>query len=198
MDGNASLANQPGNSLLYNYSGLRVEPYWLAILQLFVIQCLERLYNRFAPCRKPNDWNTDIERYFNKKPDEDEHKYDDENEKEFEESFLFIIVKVYVIESVNKEVKVHLDSNEHKLVYALSHHHPGFPKRKLHSHFSRINFPPQANNNVALFRQTESKILNLGQKCVPSAPEQVLERFSKEIGQMKENVSAAWRRVTKK
>jgi len=82
-------------------------------------------------------------------------------------------------------------------VYALSHHHPGFLKGKLHPHFSRINFPPQANNKATLLRETESKILNLGPKFVPPAPEQVLERLPKEIEQMKEKVSAAWRRVTK-
>ncbi|CAF1015888.1 unnamed protein product [Rotaria magnacalcarata] len=87
--------------------------------------------------------------------------------------------------------------NERKLVYALSHHHPGFPKSKLHPHFSRINFPPQANNKAALLRETESRILNLGPKFVPPAPEQVLERLPNEIRQMKEKVSTAWRRVTK-
>ncbi|CAF5133324.1 unnamed protein product, partial [Rotaria sp. Silwood1] len=61
--------------------------------------------------------------------------------------------------------------NERKLAYALSHHHPGLPKGKLHPHFSRINFPPQANNKVGIFQETESKILNLGPKFVPPAPE---------------------------
>jgi len=82
-------------------------------------------------------------------------------------------------------------------VYALTHHHPGHLKGKLHPHFSRISFPPQANNKVTLLRETESRILKLGPKFVPPAPEQVLERLPKEIGKMKEKVAAAWRRVTK-
>ena len=87
--------------------------------------------------------------------------------------------------------------NERKLVRALSRHHPGYTTSKLHPHHTTINFPPQANNKAALFRDTEVRILNLGPKFVPPAPEQVLERLPKEIGQMKEKVSAAWRRVTK-
>ncbi|CAF2080919.1 unnamed protein product [Rotaria magnacalcarata] len=87
--------------------------------------------------------------------------------------------------------------NERKLVRALSRHHPGYTTSKLHPHHTAINFPPQANNKAALLRDTEVRILNLGPKFVPPAPEQVLERLPKEIGQMKEKVSAAWRRVTK-
>ncbi|CAF4053091.1 unnamed protein product [Rotaria magnacalcarata] len=82
-------------------------------------------------------------------------------------------------------------------VRALSRHHPSDTTSKLHPHHTTINFPPQANNKAALLRDTEVRILNLGPKFVPPAPEQVLERLPKEIGQMKEKVSAAWRRVTK-
>jgi len=82
-------------------------------------------------------------------------------------------------------------------VHALSHHHPGFVKGKLHPHYTKINFPPQANNKATLLRDTEQRILNLGPKFVPPAPSQVLERLPQEIEQMKEKVSAAWRRATK-
>src|SRR5690349_9903510 len=40
-------------------------------------------------------------------------------------------------------------------------------------------------------------MLNLGPKFVPPASQQVLEHRPKEIRQMKEKVSAAWRRMTK-
>jgi hypothetical protein len=46
-------------------------------------------------------------------------------------------------------------------------------------------------------RDTEVRILNLGPSFVPPAPEQVLKRLPKEIEQMKEKISAAWRRKTK-
>ncbi|CAF2072614.1 unnamed protein product [Rotaria magnacalcarata] len=42
----------------------------------------------------------------------------------------------------------------------------------------------------------EKRILNLGPKFVPPAPQQVLDRLPKEIKQMKEQVAAAWRRET--
>ncbi len=87
--------------------------------------------------------------------------------------------------------------NERKLVHALTHHHPGFNRAKLHPHFTRISFPPQANNKAILLQDTESRVLNLGPKFVPPAPQQVLECLPKEIGQMKEKVAVAWRRVTK-
>ncbi|CAF3979512.1 unnamed protein product, partial [Rotaria sp. Silwood1] len=87
--------------------------------------------------------------------------------------------------------------NERKLVHALSRHHPGHPTAKLHPHFSRINFPPQANNKALILQDAEARILNLGPKFVPPAPHQVLERLPKEIEKMKEKVSEAWRRKTK-
>ncbi|CAM4982626.1 unnamed protein product [Rotaria socialis] len=87
--------------------------------------------------------------------------------------------------------------NERKLVYALSHHHPGYPKSKLHPHFSRINFPPQANNKAFLLQNAEARVPNLGPKFVPPAPQQVLERLPKEIDVMKERIAAAWRRATR-
>ena len=86
--------------------------------------------------------------------------------------------------------------NERKLVRALSRHHPRFPTAKLHPHYSRIGFPPQANNKISIFQGAESAVLNLGPKFVPPAPEQVLERLPTEINKMKEKVSAAWRKMT--
>jgi hypothetical protein len=82
-------------------------------------------------------------------------------------------------------------------VHALAHHHPGFTRSKLHPHHSKISFPPQANNKAVMFRDTEARVLNLGSKFVPPAPEQVLECLPREIGQMKDKVSEAWRRMTK-
>jgi hypothetical protein len=87
--------------------------------------------------------------------------------------------------------------NERKLVHALTHHHPGVTKSKLHTHFTKISFPPQANNKALILQNTETRVLNLGPKFVPPAPQQVLERLPKEIQQMKEKVSKAWRRMTK-
>ncbi|CAM4983924.1 unnamed protein product [Rotaria socialis] len=87
--------------------------------------------------------------------------------------------------------------NQRKLVRALSRHHPGYTKSKLHPHHTAISFPPQANNKTELLRDTEVGILNLGPSFVPPAPEQVLKRLPKEIQQMKEKISAAWRRTTK-
>ena len=82
-------------------------------------------------------------------------------------------------------------------MHALSRHHPKYQKEKLHPHYSRISFPPQANNKAYMLQGTETRILNLGPKFVPPAPEQVLQRLPKEIAQMKEKVPAAWRRATK-
>jgi hypothetical protein len=88
--------------------------------------------------------------------------------------------------------------NERQLVHALSHNHPAYPKNnKLHPHFSRISFPPQANNKAMMLQDVEARVLNLGPKFVPPAPQQVLQRLPKEIAQMKEKVSAAWRKMTK-
>ncbi|CAF3990528.1 unnamed protein product [Rotaria sp. Silwood1] len=87
--------------------------------------------------------------------------------------------------------------NQRKLMHALAHSHPKYAKAKLHPHYTRINFPPQANNKAYILRDTEAKVLNLGPKFVPPAPEQVLERLPKEIENMKEKVAAAWRRKTK-
>jgi hypothetical protein len=62
---------------------------------------------------------------------------------------------------------------------------------------SRIGFPPQANNKAVILQNVESRVLNLGPKFIPPAPEQVLARLPKVIGQMKEKVSAAWRKMIK-
>ena len=87
--------------------------------------------------------------------------------------------------------------NDRKLVHALIHNHPHVVRRKLHPHFTKINFPPQANNKVVEIEGIEARILNLGPKFVPPAPQQVLKRLPKEIKQMKEKVAAAWRSATK-
>lgn len=87
--------------------------------------------------------------------------------------------------------------NQRKLTHALSRYHPEHPRGKLHPHFTRLSFPPQANNKAYLLKDTEAQILNLGPKFVPPAPEQVLERLPKEIETMKEKVSEAWRKSTK-
>ncbi|CAF4849700.1 unnamed protein product, partial [Rotaria sp. Silwood2] len=68
---------------------------------------------------------------------------------------------------------------------------------ELHPHFTRISFPPQANNKALIMNDTEARVLNLGPKFVPPAPQQVLERLSKEIEQMKDKVAEAWRGATK-
>ena len=87
--------------------------------------------------------------------------------------------------------------NERKLVHALTHNHAGFTRGKLHSHFTKISFPPQANNKALIMNDTETRILNLGPKFVPAAPQQVLERLPNEIAQMKEKIAVAWRKQTK-
>ena len=87
--------------------------------------------------------------------------------------------------------------NDRKLVHALIHNHPHVVRRKLHPHFTKINFPPQANNKVVEIEGIEARILNLGPKFVPPAPQQVLKRLPKEIKQMKEKVAAVWRSATK-
>ena len=46
-------------------------------------------------------------------------------------------------------------------------------------------------------QDAEARVLNLGPKFVPPAPEQVLERLPNEIEQMKEKLSTAWRKMTK-
>ena len=47
---NSSLALQ-GNPVLYSFIGFTIQPYWLIIIELGLIQFLQRLYSRFAPCR---------------------------------------------------------------------------------------------------------------------------------------------------
>ncbi|CAF4967286.1 unnamed protein product, partial [Rotaria sp. Silwood1] len=59
-----------------------------------------------------------------------------------------------------------------------------------------ISFPPQANNKALIMNNAETRVLNLGPKFVPPAPQQVLERLPKEIENMKEKIGAHWRRVT--
>ncbi|CAM2729028.1 unnamed protein product, partial [Rotaria socialis] len=87
--------------------------------------------------------------------------------------------------------------NQRKLTHALSRYHPEHLKGKIHPHFTRLSFPPQANNKAYVLKDTEAQVLNLGPKFVPPAPEQVLERLPKEIKIMQEKVSEAWRKVTK-
>ncbi|CAF4435396.1 unnamed protein product, partial [Rotaria sp. Silwood2] len=87
--------------------------------------------------------------------------------------------------------------NQRKLTHALSRYHPEHLKGKVHSHFTRLSFPPQTNNKAYILKDTEAQVLNLGPKFVPPAPEQVLECLPKEIETMKEKVSEAWRKATK-
>lgn len=82
-------------------------------------------------------------------------------------------------------------------MHALIHNYPTTTRAKLHPHYTRINFPPQANNKINEIQGIETKILNLGPKFVPPAPQQVMKRLPQEIKQMKEKVAAAWRRETK-
>ncbi|CAF1382251.1 unnamed protein product [Adineta steineri] len=82
-------------------------------------------------------------------------------------------------------------------MHALTHNHAGFTRTNLHPHYTKISFPPQANNKALIMNETENHILHLGPKFVPPAPQQVLERLPKEIDQMKEKVGAAWRKATK-
>ncbi|CAF2070145.1 unnamed protein product [Rotaria magnacalcarata] len=82
-------------------------------------------------------------------------------------------------------------------MHALTRHRPGFSKSKLHPHYSKISFPAQANNRAFTLQDTEARVLNLGPKFVPPAPEQVLERLPNEIQQVKEKLSTAWRKMTK-
>lgn len=44
---------QAGNPVLNDYLGFPVQPYWFIIIQLLIIQLLQRLYSRFR-C-----WKTD-------------------------------------------------------------------------------------------------------------------------------------------
>ncbi|CAF2129470.1 unnamed protein product [Rotaria magnacalcarata] len=103
--------------------------------------------------------------------------------------------KVGELEQANKDKKG--VRNQRQLVHALIRHHPGHSKAKLHPHYSTISFPPQANNKAMTLQDTEARVLNLGPKFVPPAPEQVLERLPNEIEQMKEKLSTAWRKMTK-
>ena len=81
--------------------------------------------------------------------------------------------------------------NKRKLVHTLTHNHRDVTRTQLYPHFTKINFPPQANNKVVEIEGIEARILNLGPKFVPPAPQQVLKRLPREIKQMKEKVSAA-------
>ncbi len=56
---------------------------------------------------------------------------------------------------------------------------------------------PSTLLSVRVSQNVEAKVLNLGPKFVPPAPEQVLERLAKEIEHMKQKVSAAWRKNDK-
>ena len=51
MGTNSSSTQQNGNPVLYTFSSITIQPYWLIIVQLIVVQILQRLYNRFTPFR---------------------------------------------------------------------------------------------------------------------------------------------------
>jgi hypothetical protein len=48
MGSSSSSTQQNGNPLLYAFNGFPIQPYWLIIVQLIVIQMLQRLYSRYA------------------------------------------------------------------------------------------------------------------------------------------------------
>ncbi len=47
MGSNSSSTEQSGNPVLYTFDGFAIQPYWLIIVQLVVIQMLQRLYSKF-------------------------------------------------------------------------------------------------------------------------------------------------------
>ena len=48
MGSNSSSTEQHANAVLYTFNGITVQPYWLIIVQLVVIQFLQRLYSKYA------------------------------------------------------------------------------------------------------------------------------------------------------
>lgn len=50
MGSNSSSTQQPGNPILYTFGGITIQPYWLIIVQLIVVQLLQRLYSRYFCC----------------------------------------------------------------------------------------------------------------------------------------------------
>jgi hypothetical protein len=48
MGTNSSSTAQNGNSVLYTFNGINVQPYWLIIVELILIQTMQRLYSRYA------------------------------------------------------------------------------------------------------------------------------------------------------
>jgi hypothetical protein len=48
MGSNSSSTAQTGNPVLYTLGGFAIQPYWLIIVQLVVIQILQRLYSKYA------------------------------------------------------------------------------------------------------------------------------------------------------
>ncbi|CAF3363065.1 unnamed protein product [Rotaria sp. Silwood2] len=101
-------------------------------------------------------------------------------------------------EQLLKKLPDHLRESYDILCHVSGARHNQFAKRKLNFLAKRaISFPPQANNKALIMKDTETRILNLGPKFVPPAPQQVLERLPKEIEQMKDKVAEAWRRATK-
>ena len=48
MGSNSSAMAEAGNPVLNYFLGFPVQPYWLIILQLLIIQLLQRSYSRFA------------------------------------------------------------------------------------------------------------------------------------------------------
>ena len=55
MGASASSTDKYGNPVLYTFGGIVVQPYWLIIVELVVIQFLQRLYSRYACWRKEDD-----------------------------------------------------------------------------------------------------------------------------------------------
>ena len=63
MGANSSSTEQHGNPVLYTFGGITVQPYWLIIVQLIVIQFLQRLYSRFSHWndKEKQTWFTALE-----------------------------------------------------------------------------------------------------------------------------------------
>ena len=62
MGANSSATVGHGNPVLYTFTGFAIEPYWLIIIQLLVIQMLQRLYSRFSPLKgHKKTWHIPLE-----------------------------------------------------------------------------------------------------------------------------------------
>lgn len=51
MGASSSSTEQHANPILYTFSGATVQPYWLIVVDLILLQILQRLYNRYTLLR---------------------------------------------------------------------------------------------------------------------------------------------------